>query len=96
MNLTLNTEKGESFMLTPEMFAAMTASVLQHSQGHIQKALSLCSEIAEGEQDFEDLLKIAEALVNEIRVVREDMDRALLFLNMDDYDMDMINKSSAS
>jgi hypothetical protein len=70
-------------MLTPEMYAGMTGSVLQHAQGHIQKALSLCDAIGQGDGTLQERLQDAQDLITEIKVIKSDMERALLFLDMD-------------
>jgi hypothetical protein len=73
-------------MLTPEMYAAMTASVLQHADGHINTALALCDSIAISEGELDDRFKDANALIAELQIVKSDMERALLFLGIDDLD----------
>lgn len=70
-------------MMTPAMYAAMTGSVLQHAEGHIKTALSLCGAISDGKGGLEQRLQDANALIVELEVVRSDMERALLFLGID-------------
>ena len=71
-------------MLTHDMYAAMTGSILQHSKCHIENGLALCDIIAKGEGDIEAQLNNVRDLVTEIQVIRSDMDRALLFLEIND------------
>lgn len=73
-------------MLTPEMYAAMTASVLQHSAGHIKTALALCDNIVVGAGELDDRFKDANALITELKTIKSDMERALFFLGIDDLD----------
>ena len=73
-------------MFTPEMFAAMTGSVLQHAEGHIKTAFELCDAISKDSDSYEQRRKDAQKLITELRVIRDDMKRALMFLDIDALD----------
>lgn len=69
-------------MINPAMYAAMTASVVQHSQKHLLDALKICDRIASGEGELNERMQLAECLIREIGIVKADMERVLLFLGV--------------
>jgi hypothetical protein len=71
-------------MVTPEMYAAMIGSVLQHSEKHLREAYALCDLMAEGEGTLQERLAQVENLRTEIQIIQSDMGRALLFFGIDD------------
>lgn len=71
-------------MITPAMYSAMIGSVLEHGQKHLNTARALCDKIATGEDGFLKRLEQVGALRGELLILKCDMERALLFFDIDE------------
>ena len=68
-------------VITPAMYAAQTENILMHIEKHINEAKNLCKRIADGGAGFEQRLKDSQRLIDEMRIIRNDATRALIFLD---------------